>query len=109
MNPTRRRLVASMPGLLLASTPRLGGAQAHRHTARLLCGYPPGGALDAVCRTLAVGMTGSYARTVVVENNEARGLARRGGQVCGCGEHAQVDERGFTEVISLTVVNTQLD
>lgn len=36
--------------------------------ARLLVGFPPGGATDVMARLLADGLRGSYARSVIVEN-----------------------------------------
>lgn len=37
-------------------------------TLRILCGYPPGGSLDIVCRKLAEKMTGRYAASAIVDN-----------------------------------------
>jgi tripartite-type tricarboxylate transporter receptor subunit TctC len=37
-------------------------------TARLLCGYPPGGTTDAVSRRIAEKLQGSYAKAVLVDN-----------------------------------------
>ena len=68
MNDLRRCLVVGLPGLALSALTRRAHAQSQLETARLLCGYPAGGSIDTVCRTLATRMSGRYARTVLVEN-----------------------------------------
>ena len=68
MTWTRRQFLVSAPACALIASPRLTHAQARRDHARLLNGYPAGGGIDAVCRTLAAQMSGIYARTVVVES-----------------------------------------
>lgn len=40
---------------------------------RVLVGFPPGGATDAAARWLAEGLTGTYARTAIVENKPGAG------------------------------------
>src|SRR5438309_9571631 len=42
-------------------------------TARFITGFPPGGTSDTICRRLAARMTGSYARSVAVENRTGAG------------------------------------
>ena len=68
MNDLRRCLVVGLPGLALSAMTARAHAQSPLETARLLCGYPAGGSIDTVCRTLATRMSGRYARTVLVEN-----------------------------------------
>jgi tripartite-type tricarboxylate transporter receptor subunit TctC len=70
MNISRRRWIGSLAALPL-SRMMPAAAQAARQpleTGRLLCGYPPGGSIDVLCRALAGAMTGRYARTVLVDN-----------------------------------------
>ena len=54
----------SVWGVLPAST----YAQALPETARILVGYPPGGAIDLVARRIAEQLTGKLARAVIVDN-----------------------------------------
>jgi tripartite-type tricarboxylate transporter receptor subunit TctC len=49
----------SAPALLRAQRPE---------TMRILCGYPPGGSVDVVCRKLAERLAGRVATQVIVEN-----------------------------------------
>lgn len=62
---SRRHLLAGAAGSLLATR---AAAQALPDTARLLVGFPPGGAPDIVARRLADQLVGKLARAVVVEN-----------------------------------------
>jgi tripartite-type tricarboxylate transporter receptor subunit TctC len=41
--------------------------------ARIIVGFPPGGAADSIARLLASQLTGSYAPTVIVENKAGAG------------------------------------
>ncbi|MFM9970331.1 MAG: Bug family tripartite tricarboxylate transporter substrate binding protein [Burkholderiales bacterium] len=68
MNTRRRFILGSALALSQGVLPTLARAQALGKPARLLIGYPPGGSIDAIGRTLAEKMRGSYAPTVVVEN-----------------------------------------
>ncbi len=68
MNVIRRRLIGVAPAIAMSAFPWRAIAGPRLETARLLCGYPPGGSIDVVCRTLAARLGGSYARTVLVEN-----------------------------------------
>jgi len=43
-------------------------AQPSAATGRIICGYPPGGSVDIVCRKLAEKLTGVLAASVIVEN-----------------------------------------
>jgi len=70
MDASRRRFVTGFAAALAAG-PWTLDAQATRTPlalSRLLCGYPPGGSIDVVCRAVAAEMTGKYARSVIVEN-----------------------------------------
>lgn len=70
MDASRRRFVTGCTAAL-AVTPWTVGAQGTRAplaSTRLICGYPPGGSVDVVCRALAAQMAGKYARSVIVEN-----------------------------------------
>jgi tripartite-type tricarboxylate transporter receptor subunit TctC len=48
-------------------------AQTASRPARLLCGFPPGGSVDAVTRLTSEGLRGRYATTVLVENRPGAG------------------------------------
>jgi tripartite-type tricarboxylate transporter receptor subunit TctC len=63
---TRRAVVAAP--FLLAIRPRLSRAQSLKRTARLIVGFPAGGATDLVARILANQLRGAYASAVIVEN-----------------------------------------
>ena len=63
----RRRISAATAALLAAGWQTTARAQG-LETARLLCGYPPGGTTDAVSRRIAEKLQGSYAKAVVVDN-----------------------------------------
>ena len=43
-------------------------AQARPATLRLVCGYPPGGSVDIVCRKLAEKLTAAMSPTIIVDN-----------------------------------------
>lgn len=64
-HPTRR---AALLGLAAAAPPWRARAMTLDRTARLVLGFPPGGASDVVCRLMADRMAGLYAPQVVVEN-----------------------------------------
>jgi tripartite-type tricarboxylate transporter receptor subunit TctC len=69
--PPRRR--ALQRGLSLAASlalplSRSAAAQALPDTARIIVGFPPGGAPDIVARRLADGLQGQLARAVIVDN-----------------------------------------
>jgi tripartite-type tricarboxylate transporter receptor subunit TctC len=68
MSTSRRRWLGSVAALSLSRIAPVIAQPAKFETARLLCGYPPGGSIDVVCRALAGAMTGHYARTVLVDN-----------------------------------------
>ena len=53
MNVIRRRLIGVAPAIAISAFPWPAIAGPRLETARLLCGYPPGGSIDVVCRTLA--------------------------------------------------------
>lgn len=52
----------------LAAHPMRADAQDQQQMLRLLFGYPAGGVGDVICRGLAGKLTGSYAKTVIVDN-----------------------------------------
>ncbi len=66
---SRRRVLRTLPMTVTAtlSAPALLRAQ-RPETLRLLCGYPPGGSVDVVCRKLAEKLAGRVAAQVIVEN-----------------------------------------
>lgn len=65
----RRFLQNALPAVTaIAVLPSATWAQSLPDSARILCGYPPGGSVDVVCRKLAQHLSGKWARTVVVEN-----------------------------------------
>lgn len=43
------------------------------HTARILCGFPPGGMPDLISRATAAALQGTYAKAVAVENRAGAG------------------------------------
>lgn len=80
MNPSIRRqvLTLGLSGLIggVASPGRLfaqAAAQALPESARILVGFPAGGAPDVVARRLAEQLTGKLARAVVVDNRPGAG------------------------------------
>ena len=68
MSTSRRRWLGSIAALSLSRMVSAIAQPVKHETARLLCGYPPGGSIDVVCRALAGAMTDRYARTVLVDN-----------------------------------------
>jgi tripartite-type tricarboxylate transporter receptor subunit TctC len=68
----RRRLLGAalgvIPARVLAQAP-----PALPESARILVGFPPGGALDLIARRLAESLTGRLARAVVVDNRPGAG------------------------------------
>lgn len=68
---SRRTLLAAAP--LVLAAPRLAHATTPPDTARVLCGFPPGGTTDAVSRRIADKLRGGYARTVLVDNKAGAG------------------------------------
>lgn len=61
-------LAATLPGAFFNVF-----AQEVQQNLRVLVGFPPGGATDAAARWLAERMTGSYAKTAIVENKPGAG------------------------------------
>jgi tripartite-type tricarboxylate transporter receptor subunit TctC len=69
-----RRHLISAAALAAATLAPLAQAQtAIDKTARIVVGFPPGGAADAVARLLADQLRGSYAPTVIVDNKAGAG------------------------------------
>lgn len=68
----RRILQAASLAAALPST-RLFAQEVPLDVARFITGFAPGGTSDTLCRRLAARMTGSYARSVVVENRTGAG------------------------------------
>ncbi|MDM0056869.1 Bug family tripartite tricarboxylate transporter substrate binding protein [Variovorax fucosicus] len=67
--PTRRKFTSQLAGIAaLTATPLHYAHSQSIGLAKILVGFPPGGATDAVARRLAEKMRGGYANTVVVEN-----------------------------------------
>ena len=73
---TNRRLfvqqAAGLSALAAMGLPRLAQAQ-QLETAKIICGFPPGGTSDAMSRRLADKLRGSYATNVVVDNKPGAG------------------------------------
>ena len=67
MTLTRRRTLAGAAALAATGWPLWAAAQG-TETARVLCGFPPGGTTDAVSRRVADKLRGVLAPTVLVEN-----------------------------------------
>lgn len=69
-NPAdRRRFVAAGAALLIGTGLRSpAAAQPRIETARILCGYPPGGVADLMSRTIAERLAGRLGTAVVVDN-----------------------------------------
>jgi tripartite-type tricarboxylate transporter receptor subunit TctC len=82
----RRHLIATAAALACLPIAPLAQAQtATDKTARIVVGFPPGGAADAVARLLADQLRGSYAPTVIVDNKAGAG-GRIGAQAVKAGE-----------------------
>src|SRR5262252_9800252 len=73
MTIDRRQFLAATGALAAAGVPGFTHAQATLETARVLCGFPPGGTTDAVSRRVADKLRGGYAKTVLVENKPGAG------------------------------------
>ncbi len=69
IRPSRRRALRALSVALSAtlSAPALLRAQ-RPELLRILCGYPPGGSVDVVCRKLAERLAGRVATQIIVEN-----------------------------------------
>jgi tripartite-type tricarboxylate transporter receptor subunit TctC len=70
---TRRAVLAA--SALIGLDPQPTRAQALKKTARIIVGFPAGGATDLLARILAGRLRGNYAASVVVENKPG-GAAR---------------------------------
>lgn len=74
MSIQRRHLIQSTGvAALLASIGQQAWAQAQIDTLKIVTGFAAGGTSDNTCRRVGTGLTGSYARTVVVENRTGAG------------------------------------
>jgi tripartite-type tricarboxylate transporter receptor subunit TctC len=72
--PTRRRFASRLAGIVaLAAAPLRYAHSQGLDIAKILVGFPAGGATDAVARRLAEKMRGGYANTVLVENKPGAG------------------------------------
>ena len=70
----RRLLVAAAGGTASALLPGFATAQTQLlDTVRIVTGFPPGGTSDTLCRRLAEGLRGIYARNALVENKAGAG------------------------------------
>lgn len=67
------KAVGSIAALGAMGHPLSALAQPTVETARLLCGFGVGGAIDIVARRLSERMTGDYARSIVVDNRVGAG------------------------------------
>ncbi|WP_421956167.1 tripartite tricarboxylate transporter substrate-binding protein [Polaromonas sp.] len=67
---TKRRIfmAGAMSGLLLPSIHAQTGTNTRIRNLRVLCGFPPGGATDAVSRRVSDKLQGSYADVSLVDN-----------------------------------------
>jgi tripartite-type tricarboxylate transporter receptor subunit TctC len=63
---------AALAGLGLSGLPLAARAQS-LETAKIICGFPPGGTSDAMSRRLADKLRGNYANNVIVENKPGAG------------------------------------
>ena len=72
MNLPSRRAILRTAGqcapLCAMASPLVSTARSAGDPVKILCGYPPGSPPDLVARKVAERMTGSYARSVIVEN-----------------------------------------
>ncbi len=64
----RRRFMASSAALATGSLGLPALAQPHDGIVRIVLGFPPGNAFDAMARLYAERLAGKYAKTVIVEN-----------------------------------------
>lgn len=70
----RRLLVAAAGSTATALLPGFATAQTQLlDTVRIVTGFPPGGTSDTLCRRLAEGLRGIYARNALVENKPGAG------------------------------------
>jgi tripartite-type tricarboxylate transporter receptor subunit TctC len=70
----RHYLVNSLPvGLTALTFTSLIKAQKQINSARIINGFPPGGAVDIVCRKLAERTIGAWASNIIVENKTGAG------------------------------------
>jgi len=72
---TRRTVLAVSAVTALGAVARNGEAQTLKKTARIIVGFPAGGATDLIARILADRLRGRYAASVIVENKPG-GAAR---------------------------------
>lgn len=69
MNPITRRHFSTSLLALAAGAPWPARAQPRAEALRIVCGYPPGGSVDIVCRKLAERLGGGrLAMNAIVEN-----------------------------------------
>ncbi|MFZ5565720.1 MAG: Bug family tripartite tricarboxylate transporter substrate binding protein [Pseudomonadota bacterium] len=74
MSIQRRHLIQSTgAAALLASIGQQAWAQAQIDTLKIVTGFAAGGTSDNTCRRVGTGLTGTYAKTVVVENRTGAG------------------------------------
>ena len=69
----RRKLCAAVSLALAVFTPLAIAQPVIDKTVRIVVGFPPGGAADAVARLLAEQLRGSYASTIIVDNKAGAG------------------------------------
>jgi tripartite-type tricarboxylate transporter receptor subunit TctC len=72
MSFQRRELLQLALGAAATTLPLIGRAQ-NLENAKVLAGFAPGGTVDTLARRVANKISGSYARTVVVENKPGAG------------------------------------
>jgi len=74
MQLSRRHLIRSASATaLLAAIGQQASAQAQIETLKIVTGFAAGGTSDNTCRRVGARLTGSYAKTVVVENRTGAG------------------------------------
>ena len=74
MSISRRQFVQSASaGAMLATLGQQVMAQAQIENLKIVTGFAPGGTSDTTCRRVATRLTGSYAKTAVVENRTGAG------------------------------------
>jgi len=72
-NIQRRRILQAASLAALFPSGQLFAQDPALEIARFITGFAPGGTSDTLCRRLAARMTGSYAKSVVVENRTGAG------------------------------------
>lgn len=70
---TRRQIAAVIPGLAILPAQRVLAQTGTIDQARIVIGFPPGGTMDALARSVSERLRGTYAKTVIVDNRPGAG------------------------------------